>query len=342
MVCLGLILIGFLAFSACIVTVRRFTIGRIIRSEASLSDVSAKVFEKRVRSHLRRSGWRVQDCPPLSSFMITRGLFKIHILLGPRIYDSNFTPLGSVFSASIQAIRKLTGQQTLNIVVIVQDVSTTWFYEEGTRSNVAYVTWDKLSYFESFSVDQLTSKARNEGIEWATGVIKMNSQVCRRIARQAIGKGDKASALRWAEDAVEADPLDSLSHHVLASSRLAMGDLEGAAEAAMRAVEISSSSILLTELSEIELKRGNLDRALRIAERAVAADDYRAYDYYHLARVHMRRSELDLAERAAKQAVVLGPESPAFKVRLARVHSLQLAAGHQINKSASGPTQIAG
>ena len=133
-------------------------------------------------------------------------------------------------------------------------------------------------------------------------------------------RGDRKAALVAAQRAVKADPADMWNHFHLSGVLGAIGDLDGAAEAAKQA-ELSAPSPfspIFRRLAEIEGRRNNPAAALQHLERGLAADPRDAEIWLAIANHRAALNDLDGADAAAAtaQSLLTGAAlAPALRTR---------------------------
>ncbi len=288
------------------------------RAACKGEQVFDRSFDKRVRKGFSKRGWNIFPST-INDFILGRDIFVVHVLLGPELFDRRFPAVGNVLSKRIDACKAWGGH---SVLVVISDRATLPSYQDIQHEGVAVVHLDDLDLLENLDIEALIAETLDEGALWGAEFVKQNAETCRQLGFRAGGLGRRSRALFWAERAVAAKPGDPLNHYLLAITRLAVGDAEGAAAAIATAIDNSpASATFLHQASLIESSRGDLDAALRFAQGAVAAVDRRPVDYHQLATIHIKRSELDLSEKPAKMAVTLSPDNPQFVKMLQNIQA---------------------
>ncbi len=142
------------------------------------------------------------------------------------------------------------------------------------------------------------------------------SPFMRRMAEIAEVQARPVVALEWLKKALAADPKDPAPYDALARALLRQGDLDGAWQAATRALALQQSAGRLRRMSEIALKREGTEAAQDWAEKAIAADPNDPWSHHHLAGLLQQQGDLSGAVAAAKQALSLEAVSGYFKQRV--------------------------
>ncbi|WP_431283394.1 tetratricopeptide repeat protein [Humitalea sp. 24SJ18S-53] len=131
----------------------------------------------------------------------------------------------------------------------------------------------------------------------------------RRLAGIEIRRRNFAVAEQHLRQAMAAAPADAGPHFDLASLRQAEGRLDDAAEAAEAAVARSSGTEthFLRQLSMLEGRRQNYERAVALLEQAMTISREEPALHFDLSGLRLLRGEFEAAEDAAKTAHALTP-----------------------------------
>ncbi|WP_111398470.1 tetratricopeptide repeat protein [Humitalea rosea] len=133
--------------------------------------------------------------------------------------------------------------------------------------------------------------------------------VLRRRAHIETRRKDFAAAQQLLVQALSVDPDDATTLFDLAGARLAMNDLDGAAEACEAALERSSGPSRITyllRLSGIETRRRNIDAAQRALQEAIVSAPENPWPHYELAGLRIGEGDLEGAAEAAEAAIARG------------------------------------
>ena len=125
-------------------------------------------------------------------------------------------------------------------------------------------------------------------------------------ALRAMGRNEEALESYQALQAAE--PSNSQVSTEIARTRLAMGDLEGAASLAAN-VSLSSSREDLYNLGELEFAKGDVAAAAGWYEKASAADRTWELPFFKLGLVALNQGDMDTAKEHFQKVVELAPDS---------------------------------
>ena len=125
-------------------------------------------------------------------------------------------------------------------------------------------------------------------------------------ALRAMGRNEEA--LESYRTLQEAEPSNSQVETEIARTRLAMGDLEGAASLAAN-VSLSSSREDLYNLGELEFAKGDVAAAAGWYEKASAADRTWELPFFKLGLVALNQGDMDTAKEHFQKVVELAPDS---------------------------------
>ena len=134
-------------------------------------------------------------------------------------------------------------------------------------------------------------------------------------------RGARAAALAAANRAVRADPLEAWCQYQLADVLLAIGDLNGAAEAAAEAARVARtpSPHFFRLQAIVEGRRGDREKALVLLEQALMLAPEEPWTWREIALQRLARLDLTAAEAATDRAAASMPVS-------GQVHVLRLRA----------------
>jgi predicted Zn-dependent protease len=142
------------------------------------------------------------------------------------------------------------------------------------------------------------------------GLLRTLSDTLRRAGKF----GEAASA---AMTAVQRNPSDAQSYHLLAGLHLFCGNLPAALAAGKSAYAFAPTDInILCRLSEITCRQGDIHAAHSWADRAVEAGPKNPWPLVHRANAHLVWGELDHARAALQDAGALAPTDKHVKQRL--------------------------
>lgn len=175
-----------------------------------------------------------------------------------------------------------------------------------------------------------------EAIGWAVLSLDLKRDYKEALdlaANVLLGVGDSAASLRYYEEALGADPKDPLSHYNLGCACLAAGDEARAEDCWRQAVlkdgaSLSGSSagssrgevtkreldvdvervsaMAYRALASLYLRRGRLDEALDMFEKAIAANPQSPEPYYEAGRLLLARNEKARAQEHLKKYLAIG------------------------------------
>lgn len=134
--------------------------------------------------------------------------------------------------------------------------------------------------------------------------------ILRRVSSIEAQRRNWPEAVEWAQRAIDANPTDADSFLHLARVLHQKGDADLAEEAALKALDLSPAAPgrFLRQLSTLNQQRGQHERALEFARRAVAADPADRGAHHHLIELLLQQNELDGAEEAIKVGLALHKE----------------------------------
>ena len=121
-------------------------------------------------------------------------------------------------------------------------------------------------------------------------------------------KGDLEEALAAFERKLAAEPGHVRARTEIASTRLAMGDLDAAAELA-ELTDTSASREDLYNLGELDFAKGEVDSAADWYTKATAADPTWEKPWYKLALVALNQGDMETAKQHFQKVVEIAPDS---------------------------------
>jgi tetratricopeptide (TPR) repeat protein len=165
--------------------------------------------------------------------------------------------------------------------------------------------------------------AAEEALLAAAGLSKASGYHKRRLSSVLMRRGNRESALAWAEKALADHPQDVVGHDHIAGLHLAQGRhdaayqaLEGAVVQATRPRQVTA---LMRRLSSLAQQKNRREVAIKWATQAVAANPFDAENHAHLASLHVQHGDLVAAQKAAKLAVDLAPGHAAHSRRMSDI-----------------------
>lgn len=161
------------------------------------------------------------------------------------------------------------------------------------------------------------------------------SSALRRRAFIEMRRKDHAAAHALLVQALSCDPNSASVLSDLSGVRLAMNDLDGAAEACEAALEHSSGPNRLhaiLRLSGIEMRRQNIDAARRALEEAIATAPDSPLPHFELAGLRLSQGDLEGAAEAAEAAIARGVGNTSRLLR--RLCTIEIRRGNIVRAGA--------
>ena len=279
-----------------------------------------ETFNKSVRAFCRKSGWTLAESH-LADFTIVREPFSVYVLLGPELFDRRFPNVNAIYLKRVYGIRERNKMPS--ILVMVRDINTISIYENIAAAHVAFLHFDDLAFLNFLTIDlPAVAPVGDKGLSWAIDFVALNSQLCKRLSRQAGLTGDPNRALLWAQKAVAANNLDPMVYHELGKTHAALGNLSSAEEAMTNGLRLApDSAVLLNQASRLAARQNRAAEALAFAQKAVETPNHGPNDYNHLARLYLSNKEFEAAETAARRACALNPDNAQFAETLKQIEA---------------------
>ncbi len=129
-------------------------------------------------------------------------------------------------------------------------------------------------------------------------------------------------AIKEAKQAVKLDPDNPTFHHHLGNLLKIIGDIEGAEEAQLKALEIYPSfTPSLIQLSHIYNQLGDTEQAIQKIKDAIAIEDDNPHFYHQLGNLLRKNGDTEEAKNAQLKATELKPSIPGPHVGLSHIYN---------------------
>jgi Flp pilus assembly protein TadD len=132
-------------------------------------------------------------------------------------------------------------------------------------------------------------------------------------------QGDPDQAAAQFQKAVEVDPLNTLAYSALGEVAMQKGDLEGAAQAYSRSLELEESALLHSQLASIYTHLGKPDDAILQAEKALLGEPHNLQFINQLAGLYAQVRRLEEAEAQYRALLELDSNRPDAHTALAGI-----------------------
>lgn len=150
-----------------------------------------------------------------------------------------------------------------------------------------------------------------------------SAALLRRMAEFRLARGDIYGAMRWAERAREAAPNDLANYDLEANLALESGDLTAAEHALRTAASLNNASAHhMRRLSDVLMRRSDLDGALAWAKKAISDYPQDQSGYIHIANLHMAHGQHDAAYAVLEAAVGQAAKPNAATMMMRRLSSI--------------------
>ncbi|GAN82129.1 tetratricopeptide repeat protein [Acidocella aminolytica] len=150
-----------------------------------------------------------------------------------------------------------------------------------------------------------------------------SAALLRRMAEFRLARGDIYGAMRWAERAREAAPNDLANYDLEANLALESGDLTAAEHALRTAASLNNASAHhMRRLSDVLMRRSDLDGALAWAKKAISDYPQDQSGYIHIANLHMAQGQHDAAYAVLEAAVGQAAKPNAATMMMRRLSSI--------------------
>jgi tetratricopeptide (TPR) repeat protein len=143
------------------------------------------------------------------------------------------------------------------------------------------------------------------------------------LLQYAVGTRDQKSSIQYVLEILSREPRHAFAHYILGSIRYSQGRLPEA-EASFRAsLEQGDYAPALNDLAYLLLEKNRAEEALPYARKAVSGSAVSGGNWDTLASVLLDLGEVDEAYAAQVNAMNAAPESPSFRLTLARIYQAQ-------------------